>query len=60
MLVMDRVWNSRGRTGSGFGRSGSGRVLAHLKVGFGFYTAGFRVFVGFLIYARMGQIRVEY
>ena len=23
-IVMDRVWNSRGRAGSGFGQSGSG------------------------------------
>ena len=32
-LVMDRVWKSRGRAGSGFGQSGpgSGRVFADFE-----------------------------
>ena len=33
VVVMDRVWNSRGRAGSGFGQSGSGsgRVFANFE-----------------------------
>ena len=30
-IVMDRVWKSRGRAGSGFGQSGSGRVFAYFE-----------------------------